>query len=298
LHSASFCAEFPFRQRGNGVSDRLRIIVCNKNRLSLQCCVCFHEGGFSMNRRNFILFSALASGVSAVAPVAWALDFGKMMEAGKTLAEAESVSDENLKSYFDQMAAHEDAQNKIAGPGTPHGKRLSKLTNGLNNYNGLDLNFKVYQTDEINAFAMANGTIRLFSGLMDEFSDDEIRYVIGHEIGHVQSGHTKARIQMAMRTSALKDVVSATDGEAAKLADSQLGDLFVKVILAQHSQSNEREADDRALDFMKNRKYDAKACVTALEKLDKLSGGGGASWLSTHPSPRERANRLRTQIAA
>ncbi|MDR2624744.1 MAG: M48 family metalloprotease, partial [Zoogloeaceae bacterium] len=200
-----------------------------------------------MNRRNFILFSALASGMSSITPVAWALDFGKMLDAGKALADAESVSDADLKNYFDQMTAHEDAQNKVAGPSTPHGKRLAKLTRGLANYNGLDLNFKVYQTSDINAFAMANGTIRLYSGLMDEFTDDEIRYVIGHEIGHVQSGHTKARIQTAMRTSALRTAISATDGKAAKLADSQLGDLFEKVILAQHSQSNEREADDRAM---------------------------------------------------
>jgi putative metalloprotease len=251
-----------------------------------------------MNRRNFLLFSALASGISSVTPVAWALDFGKVLDAGKTLADAESISDENLKSYFDQMAAHEDSQNNIAGPATTHGKRLVNLTKGLSNFNGLDLNFKVYQTPEINAFAMANGTIRLFSGLMDEFTDDEIRYVIGHEIGHVQSGHTKARIQMAMRTSALRTVVSATDSKAAKLADSQLGELFEKVILAQHSQSNEREADDRAMDFMKTLKYDPNACVSALDKMDKLSGGGGASWLSTHPSPKERAARMRTQLAA
>jgi putative metalloprotease len=250
-----------------------------------------------VNRRNFILFSALASGLSSVTPMAWALDFGKIMDAGKTLADAESISDDDLKSYFDQMTVHEDAQNQIAGPSTPHGKRLAKLTKGLSNYNGLDLNFKVYQTQEINAFAMANGTIRLYSGLMDEFTDDEVRYVVGHEIGHIQSGHTKARIQTAMRTSALKNVIAATDGKAAKLADSQLGDLFEKVIVAQHSQSNEREADDRAMDFMKTLKYAPEACVTALEKLDKLSGSG-ASWLSTHPSPRERADRMRTQLAA
>ncbi|MDR1888523.1 MAG: M48 family metallopeptidase [Zoogloeaceae bacterium] len=250
-----------------------------------------------MNRRNFILFSALASGISAVSPV-WALDFGKILDAGKSLAEAESISDEELKSYFDQMSGQMDAENKIAGPGTPHGKRLIALTKGLKNYNGLDLNFKVYQTEEINAFAMANGTIRLYSGLMDEFTDDEVRYVIGHEIGHVQAGHTKARIQAALRTSALRDAVSASGGKAAALAESELGALFEKVILAQHSQSNEREADDRAMGLMKTLKYNPKACVTALEKLDKLSGGGGASWLSTHPSPKERAERMRTQLAA
>jgi metalloprotease len=131
---------------------------------------------------------------------------------------------------------------------------------------------------QVNAFAIADGTIRLYSGLLDMMTDDEVRYVIGHEMGHVKSGHTKKRMQTA-------------------LADSQLGELMVQVVRAQHSQSNEREADDYSLQFMSRRKYDRKACVSALEKLAKMSGGGETNWLSTHPAPKERAERLRKQIA-
>jgi len=47
---------------------------------------------------------------------------------------------------------------------------------------------------------------------------------------------------------------------------------------------------------MSRRKYDRKACVSALEKLAKMSGGGEANWLSTHPSPRERAARMKAQL--
>ena len=62
--------------------------------------------------------------------------------------------------------------------------------------------------------------------------------------------------------------------------------------------ANEREADDYAMQFMSRRKYDRKACVSALDKLAKMSGGGGeANWLSTHPSPKERADRMRKQLA-
>jgi putative metalloprotease len=251
-----------------------------------------------MNRRNFILLSALASSVGALNPAS-AFELGKILEAGKNLAEAESLSDADLKSYCAQMTVKMDGENKVAGANTAYGKRLTKLTKEIANYDGLDLDFKVYQTKDINAFAMANGTIRIYSGLMDQFTDDEIRYVIGHEIGHVQSGHSKARIQTALRTSALKNAVSATGGKAAQLADSELGSLFEQVVLAQHSQGNEREADDRAMTLMKAKKYQPEACVTALEKLDALSGSsGGASWLSTHPSPRERAERMRAQLSA
>lgn len=248
-----------------------------------------------MKRRQFILLTTLFSGISVVNTASAQFNFGKAMEAGQALLQSETLSDEQLKSYFDQMAADSDRQNRVAGSKDPYGKRLAKLTRGLESHDGLNLDYKVYLTPQINAFAMANGTIRVYSGLMDKFTDDEIRYVIGHEIGHVKAGHTKARIQTAMRTSALKSAVASTGGKVAELAESQLGELFAQVITAQHSQANEREADDYALGFMKANGYPAMACVSALEKLDSLSGGSNASWLSTHPSPKERAARLKTQ---
>jgi metalloprotease len=250
-----------------------------------------------MNRRQVMLFGALASGVSAVSPVWAQFDLSKALEAGKGLAKSQNISDEELKAYFDQMAADSDSKNKVATTTDPYGKRIANLSKDLATYDGLALDIKAYLVTDVNAFAMANGTIRIFAGLMDKFTDDEVLYVIGHEIGHVKAGHTKARIQTAMRTAALKNAASAAGGKAAILAESELGDLFEKVVKAQHSQGNERQADDYAMKFMKANKYNPAACVSALEKLDAMSSAGGNAWLSTHPSPKERAIRMKSQVA-
>ena len=253
-----------------------------------------------MNRRRALLLSTLstlAAGVSAVSPAVWAqFNLGKALDAGKDLVKSQTLSDEELKGYFDQMAADSDSKNKVATVNDPYGKRLAALSSHLQSYDGLALDIKAYLVTDINAFAMANGTIRVFAGLMDKFTDDEVRYVIGHEIGHVKSGHTKARIQTAMRTSALKNAAAASGTKVGALADSQLGELFEKVIKAQHSQSNEREADDYAMKFMRANNYAPQACVSALEKLDAMSAAGGNPWLSTHPSPKERAVRMKSQL--
>lgn len=246
-----------------------------------------------MNRRDLI---AGASGIALVTGV-HALDFGGMLGAAKDATQAASLTDAQVRGYASQMAKHMDAQNKVAPAGSKYAERLTALTSAAKEDKGLRLNYKVYLTRDVNAFAMADGTIRFYSGLMDMMTDDEIRYVIGHEIGHVQAGHTRKRMQTALTTSALQKGVASSGSKAAALADSQLGDLVVSVVRAQHSQGNEREADDYALQFMSRRKYDRKAAVSALEKLDKMAGGSsGSNWLSTHPSPRERADRMRTQI--
>ena len=223
------------------------------------------------------------------------IDFGGAIGAATDAAKAASLTDDQVRAYASQMAGYSDRQAKIAPADSPYGKRLAALA--VTEDAGLKLNYKCYMTKEVNAFAMADGTIRLYSGLMDMMTDDELRYVIGHEMGHVKSGHTKKRMQTALAASAAQKGVSASGTKAAVLADSQAGDLIVQVVKAQHSQGNEREADDYAMGFMSRRKYDRKACVTALEKLVKMSGGGGTSWLSTHPSPQERADRMRKAMA-
>lgn len=227
-----------------------------------------------------------------------ALDLNKALGAVKGAAGALSLSDADVQNNARQMARQMDSQAPVAPAGNAYAKRLEALTASCREDKGLALNYKVYLTREVNAFALADGSIRFYSGLMDMMTDDEVRYVVGHEIGHVQSGHSKKRMQVALSTAAARDAAGAAGGTAAALSQSQLGDLITQVVRAQHSQSNENEADDYAMGFLSRRNHDRKAAVSALEKLDKMSGGaGGASWLSTHPAPRDRANRMRQQLA-
>ncbi|NRF65749.1 M48 family metalloprotease [Aquincola sp. S2] len=233
---------------------------------------------------------------AALAPQAFAFDLNKALGAAQGAAKAASLSDDDIRAHARSMAAQMDAQSRIAPATSAHAKRLAALTQSCREDKGLALNYKVYQTPEVNAFALADGSIRFYSGLMDMMSDDEVRYVIGHEIGHVQAGHSKKRMQVALGSGAAREAALAAGGKAGALASSELGDLFVKVVRAQHSQSNENEADDYAMQFLSRRQHDRRAAVSALEKLDKMSGGGGAHWLSTHPAPRDRAQRMRTQL--
>ncbi len=249
-----------------------------------------------LSRRRMVTMGALLGGISIATPAMAQFKLGKIVKAAEDVAKAESLNDADMKVYFDKMADEMDRKNPVAGPNDPYGKRIAALSNGLENHDGLDLDIKAYKVRDVNAFAMANGTIRIFAGLMDEFTDDEIRYVIGHEIGHVKEEHTKKRLQAAYRQSALRNAAGAVGGDVGRISSSQLANLFAKTITAQHSVKNEKEADDYAMAFMKEKNYDANACVTALEKLDTGGGGVQLPWTQTHPSPKKRAKRMRKQL--
>lgn len=235
------------------------------------------------------------SGGALLAP-ADAQSLGDIMGAGKKVAQAATVSDAQLVAYFGQMSDEMDRQNPLAPAKNPYAARLAKLTKGLDSYDGLTLDIKAYLVDEVNAFAMGDGTVRVYSGLMDKMTDDEVRCVIGHEIGHVKLEHGSKRMKLALQQDAALSVAGTASSGVKRIAASELGGFIQDVMFAQHSQAAETASDDYALGFMAAKQYPQAACATAMDKLAALGGGGGIGLLQTHPDPAKRAKRMRKQI--
>lgn len=218
---------------------------------------------------------------------------------GVEVVKGATLTDEQVRSKAQQAAGYEDAHNQIAPPTNPYAVRLQKLMASHATEGGMPFNFKVYMLSDVNAFAMADGTVRVFSGLMDMMTDDELHFVLGHEIGHVIHGHTKKAMQVAYAALAARMGVAAQRGVVGQVAASEVGDLAQRLINAQFSQVEEREADDYGLQFLKTNRYNAGASITALQKLEKAGGssvGGVSSFFASHPSPASRAKRLQSKL--
>lgn len=206
-----------------------------------------------------------------------------------------TLTDADVAKLGAEAALAFDGQNRVAPKKSTYSSRVDKLAARLGNYDGLALNYKVYLDDTVNAFALPDGSIRIYSGLLDKFNDDELLFVIGHEIGHVKHGHSKKRFKTAYLASAARKGVASGDNAAGAVAGSELGGVVEAVVNAQFSQQNELESDGYGFDLLRAKKVDPHAAVTALEKLAKLGGGKG-SILSTHPDPQKRADKLRKRI--
>ncbi|MEM7665596.1 MAG: M48 family metallopeptidase [Pseudomonadota bacterium] len=257
------------------------------------------NSGGVQGRLTIAAILALGIGMAApfAGPVQAQFNVGNVIDSAKKVADAASVSDEEMTFFFSQMAEDMDSKNPVAGPDDPYGQRLANLTEGLESYDGLDLDIKAYLVKDVNAFAMGDGTVRIMAGLMDEFNDDEVRCVIGHEIGHVKLEHGQKRMRRALQTDAAMSVAGTASGDVRRIADSRLGELFGNVVSAQHSQKAETKSDDYALEFMAANGYDAQACATAMDKLAAMSAPGGIELLKTHPSPAKRAKRMRKKLS-
>ena len=206
------------------------------------------------------------------------MDPNQLLQSGQLATQALSLSDSDVRTISDKSCAQLDSENKVAPASSQYTQRLNKISKQLgDNINGVPVNYKVYITKDVNAWAMANGCVRVYSGLMDLMNDDEVRGVVGHEMGHVALGHTKKAMQVAYATSAARSVASSAGGVVGNLSASQLGDLSEKFVNAQFSQSQESAADDYSFDMQKKKGYNPAGLVTAFQKLASIDGGKSIS---------------------
>ncbi len=215
--------------------------------------------------------------------------------AGIDAVKALTLSDEAVQKLAKQAVEFSDGKNKIAGVGDRYGQRLQSLVGPHLLEGDLRFNFKVYLSEQVNAFAMADGTIRIYSGLMDMLDDGELLFVIGHEMGHVAKDHIRKKMQLAYAASAVRKGISSQNNTVGDVARSQLGGFAELLMNAQFSQLEEKEADDYGLSFLSSNGYDQKGAVSALKKLATL--GDNHSFLASHPAPGQRAKRLEHQLA-
>lgn len=214
-------------------------------------------------------------------------------------AKAVTLTDEQMREYVKEYIDWMDKHNQVCADDDPYTVRLKKLTEGLNEVEGIPLNFKVYYVIDVNAFACADGSVRIFSSLMDIMSDEELLGVIGHEVGHVAHKDSKNGSRTALLTSALKDGISSQGGKAAALTESQLGDLGEALVNATYSQKQEREADDYGYEFLKKAGKNPWAMALSFQKLKQLQEEAGAQkssklnqLFSTHPDLDARIKRM------
>lgn len=187
-----------------------------------------------------------------------------------------------------------DSTNEVAGPNDGYTLRLNRVFGKHTAGEGFTLNYKVYKLKEVNAFATADGSVRVYSGLMDIMDDNELLAVIGHEIGHVANNDSRDAMRAAYQKEALIDGVSSQSTKISAVTDSQLGKIGSALIDSKHSRKQETEADLYSYNFLKKNGYNVNAEESAFRILAKMSEGAEASFIdqmmSSHPDSKKRAD--------
>jgi predicted Zn-dependent protease len=187
--------------------------------------------------------------------------------------------------------------------------RVARVGQRIANVAGSDLpgaewEFVVFDSPEVNAFALPGGKVGVYTGLLAlATSDDEIATVIGHEIAHVTARHGGERMTVQQGVQLGGAVLggvadSRLSGNASNLLKVAYGAGSQVWGVLPHSRFQEAEADKIGLRYAARAGYDPRAAVAFWLKMNQRAGdaAGGPAFLRTHPSGEDRIAALNAEI--
>ena len=159
--------------------------------------------------------------------------------------------------------------------------------------------FVVFESAQVNAFALPGGKVGVYTGLLKLTStDDELAIVMGHEIAHVTSRHGAERTSQNYAIAGIG--VLAEVGMEAKQVDPAKRNMVLAAygigsqvgFSLPFSRLHESEADSVGLRFAAGAGYDPRAGATFWRKMSAQGGQKPPLLLSTHPSDIDRIRNL------
>ena len=173
------------------------------------------------------------------------------------------------------------------------GRRLAAVTTMPN----LKWEFKLFESDKMNAFALPGGKTAAYTGLLKVCQNEAaLAAVMGHEIAHVTARHGAQRMtqQMVVSTAISAASISLAHKDSRALILGALGLGVQYGIQLPFSRSNEAEADQIGLAYMAKAGYDPREAVRFWTRFSKMKQGAAPpEFLSTHPADATRIANLK-----
>lgn len=154
-----------------------------------------------------------------------------------------------------------------------------------------DLNYRIrmFDSDQVNAFAMPGGDILITRGLLDRApSDAALAFLVAHELAHHELRHVTKRLSI----TAIWELIDSFLNQAAVESLLSAGG---SILMLPYSRLDETEADDYAAEMLIKLYGDLKGAEELFEILADANdeGNNQSEFFSTHPLTTNRINRLK-----
>ena len=151
------------------------------------------------------------------------------------------------------------------------------------------LKIHILDKEDINAFALPNGHLIIYSGLiLNSDNQEELVGIVCHEIAHIELNHVMKKLVKEIGLSVLISMTTGNSGaevirETAKMLSSSAFD-----------RSLEKEADIKAVDYLVNANINPEPFADFLYKLSDTEHEAikYLTWISTHPDSKDRAEYI------
>lgn len=156
--------------------------------------------------------------------------------------------------------------------------------------------FKVVNVSDLNAFALPGGPMFVNRGMIQAaHNEGELAGVMAHELSHVALRHGTAQATKQNSVGSQLGQLGMILGGAVVggQTGAQLGQMGAQAWMTKYSREYESQADALGAVMMASAGYDPHDLANVFQMLAQQSGGRGApQWLSTHPDPGNRYNKI------
>jgi predicted Zn-dependent protease len=153
--------------------------------------------------------------------------------------------------------------------------------------------FKVVNARDINAFALPGGPMYVNRGMIEAArTEGEMAGVMAHEISHVALRHGTAQATKGQKLGTIASIAGIAGTILTRNPNvGQLAQAPFAVYLLKFSREYETEADILGAQIMAQAGYDPRDLANMFQTI-AAQGGGGGGFLSDHPSPKDRNERI------
>lgn len=198
----------------------------------------------------------------------------------------QSVDNQIGETAYHAMVSSEDLD-------TSKTKALNAFAKQLQLGNQRPIHFNVVNSSEVNAFALPNGEVVVYTGILDQIDhSSQLTALLGHEVSHVNARHS---MRLLSRNLAGYMIISLLVGDIGGFT-TILVDNAQQMHQLAFSRKHEEEADHLGLQIMLKNHQDPKGMLQLFSKLQKHTPNGIPEMLSTHPLPKSRIQKLNAEL--
>jgi Zn-dependent protease with chaperone function len=191
----------------------------------------------------------------------------------------QALFESDVRSATDQMEARwlqrgsvyedgKDGKSTVIGELVPRGAPVDRVQRIVQRVtppyvNASNLRIHVVETKAWNAMAMGNGSVWIFTGLLNDMDDDEVAIIIGHELAHYTHEHTRREFKRAMWAQLIAlGVIGvtqiATEDEKKRTAVAVAALITASTLGNKYSRDLEDQADRVGLRYAYEGGYDVR----------------------------------------
>ena len=216
------------------------------------------------------------------------------VKSASDLSRAALITDEELYKEDAKDIAKWDENQTIAKDIDRYYLDLQKIMKKIPLPDDLKvkLDIKVYMNPFHYIFSKSNGAIRVNSGIIELLDDNQILFLMAHEIAHIANKDHISSYRKAHSMYALEHAVNMSGKTVGSVANGILESITSSMRKSEFQKDEEFEADEFAIKVLKKYKIDKKIAVDALEKLQYLN----APLLKMHPTAHERIKHIKDDL--